>query len=249
MTFRLLALAVVGLLAGCHPAAATVDVAATADAWPSPPPDALAAWSHALAHEGAEPATGSLQRIHGDFAQLTPDQQRQARDAAASIISDCPYNRSMVQVPLVLQQVLARHDDPALSAVKAGVDAHVAVLRDLGVDALPLPAAGRNLDRPLVGLTTAAALRDSADPIGETRVLVDQIEGLVAAYDADTVARITTAADTLAKATGGQWALEGQLVGLQKELQRVLLVVEDPALRVELIALDGLLAELVRQAC
>ena len=248
MTSRLLVLAVVGLavvglLAGCQP------TAATAEAWPSPPPDALSAAPHSLAREGVEPATASLRRIHDGFTQLTPDQQRQARQAAASIISDCPYNRSMVQVPLVLQQVLARHDEPALTAVKAAVDAHVVVLRDLGVDALPPPVAGGNLDRPLRGLTTAAALRDSADPIGETRVLVDQIEGLVAAYDADTLARISTAADTLGKATEGQWALEGPLVGMQRELQRVLLVTEDPALRVELIALDGLLAELVRQSC
>lgn len=263
MNRRLLLLPVLLAVAACAPAGEPAQAVASsaapssspalspplADGWPDVPPEGIAQHPHMTSHEALAPATVSLRAIDDGVRALPADNLAQAREAAAVIVSECPYNRSLVQLPVVMQLVLARHDDPGLAKLKQAVDLQVSVLDQLGVAALPLPRAGAYLDRDMPGLATAAHLASRVDPIGETRLLTDQIEGLVEAYDPGTTARIDAASEVLSLATQGQWALKGQLAGQREALRQLSAETTDPALKADLDGLEQLISDVMALYC
>ncbi len=225
--------------------------AATAprDSWPDAVPDSLARTPLDRTHEGVEPAAATLRLVRADLEALDPTRRARVADAALETITNCPYNRSSVQVAMVMQQVLAAHDDPALAALKAGIDDQVAILDLLGATALPLPRQGDYLHRDMPGLVTGAQLLDAPDPVAVVHQLLAQVPDLVRDYDSTTTNRLEAANDVLAPATHRQWPLKDSLVGFRVEVERLAAGTSDDALRRDLEALDAMLTEYVGLMC
>lgn len=138
------AILISALLLGCT-ASAPPTAQEIEAAWPLSPPSALAAAPFDLAHQDIVSATGALQAVHDGLVALPPANRELARAAAARAIS-VPATSDAAWIPLVMQQTLARHADPALEPLKRAVDLHVATLDQLGVADLPLPPEASTAD-------------------------------------------------------------------------------------------------------
>ncbi len=229
-------------LAACQPADAEVtppvDPAVDAEVSEAPAdvdglPAALAADALLEAREGVEAAAHNLEILHGDVAAMKPEAKAEMRAAVVELIVNCPYNRASLQLPLLLEGELAPHDDPELADLKAALARHVDLLEALELDSLELPKAGDNLFEGVAAVHTRASLAAHPDPVGETRVLVDQIKPMVQAYSDETLSRLDAARAVTRPASREQWPLGNQLVGYSVELERVILVTEDEAVRTD----------------
>lgn len=202
------------------------------------------------AAEGAQPATESLLALRLKLDALPPRQLARARDAGVTLITNCPFNRGAAQVPLVMQRVLARHADPALASLKAGVDAHVAVLDQLGLSALPAPGYGDYLYMSSAGVVSGAELAASPDPVGLSLILMQDLPGLVQGYDDHTLDKIHQSGAVLGAATGDRWPLKHELEGFSREMAELMAEGSlSAAAFADLEALSGLLDEYVGHRC
>lgn len=226
----------------------TAPATAAAD-WPDKVPNSLARVPFDRSHEGLGPAAATLQVVRADLAALSPEQRAEASRAVVEMITNCPFNRSSVQVAMVLQHVLDRHDDPALAPLRSAVDDHVAALDLLGATALPLPRQGDYLHRDMAGLVTGPQLLAAPDPIATAHQLLAQVLDLVGAYDAQTTDRLEAAGAVLAPATHDQWPMKNQLLGVRVELKRLADTDLDPRLQADVVALHALLDEYLSLTC
>jgi hypothetical protein len=201
------------------------------------------------AWQDAENATATLAAVRTHLEAMSPRQRAEVQAAAHVLITNCPYNRSSVQLPLAMGHVLARHDDPALAGLRKGVAQHVALLDLLGVLDLAKPGTGDYLDRDIPGLVTREQLESSADPVETTMAFLLQVKELVDAYDPATKAKIDEASAVVKDATLGQWTLKGQLIGFRSELETLAATTPNERVRTDADALVGLISQYVSLYC
>ncbi|MFT4626507.1 MAG: hypothetical protein ACI8PZ_005184 [Myxococcota bacterium] len=234
--------------------------ASAVEATTEPRADAPALGSEAYTDAVRADVHGATEGIHQLAAHTrTWDAATRAavRDAARELATQCPYNRATMQLPQVLDGVLARtagaipaiHREHA-GVLAAGVSAHVALLTAIGAADLPTPLHSDYLSKlPPAALVSGASLRADPDPIGRTRALLDVLPGLVEGYDPITVDRIDAATATMAAATRDQWPMKLHMLTWRDGIQDLALVAETEAARAELKAADDLLDTLLQQRC
>jgi len=194
--------------------------------------------------------TQTLQQVQRELEGLSAERLVEAHAAAAVAIRNCPYNRSAVQVPLVMSRVLARHDAPELEGVKASLALHLEVLEALEVSALVLPVEGDYLRADMPGIFTGPQLAAHEDPVAGAMLLVLQIQELVDAYPPETTARIDAALETVNAVTLNHWELKGPLLVYRNQLEWIL--AQDtlkPEAAADVQATLSLIAEFVQLRC
>lgn len=201
------------------------------------------------AEAGPAQAAQSLRQVREGLESLPPERLERVQAAALELVKSCPYNRSAVQIPLVMSRVLAPHDDPSLTVLKAGVAEHVAVLDLLGLTALPLPQPTDYLHQAMPVLHSADQLAATADPIAATMALLMAVRALVDAYPDETVQRIDAAREIIDPATQGQWTLKAQLIGFRSGLEEVAQGTRDPGLQRDTQALVEMLSAYMSLYC
>lgn len=212
-------------------------------------PEALSAFPQLEVAKGTVPAPRALAAIQAALTEQDPAAEAEARAAAQGLITDSPHHRAAAQVPVVIDAVLARHPNADLGALRATLDAHLEVLRLLGVDTVEAPAPGSPLSAHLPKLPNAAALRRDPDPIQTTLRLFEAADATAAAAAPAERARIEANTATLSVATLGQWPMQGSLGALRASLAKLAAESADPALRRDAAALVALLDARLNEEC
>jgi len=163
--------------------------------------------------------TQILQEVQHKLESLSPERLVEVHHAAGVTIKNCPYNRSAVQVPLVMSRVLSRHDAPELEGIKAALALHLTVLDTLQVSALELPTDGDYLRPEMDGIFTGPELAAREDPVAGAMLLVAQIQELVNAFPPETKSRSDGALKTVNVATLNHWELKSPLLVYRNHLE------------------------------
>lgn len=189
--------------------------------------------------------------------RLPHPQRTAARDALRALQDRCAYNRAAVQLALVLQQRLGAVRVVSLPepiqdewlALRDGVDAHVALFDALGGD-LARPEAGAYLaDHLPPGLVhDRESLRSSADPVGDTQRLLDEVPTQFDRWDADTRDAVSGAIDALYPYLG-PWPPKVPAKAWLRSLRTLAPQIPDAAVRAELAALVDALQSFQDQGC
>ena len=179
--------------------------------------------------------------VKGSDAQA----RAEARSAADVLMGACPYNRSAVQLVLVAQMVVAKHnasgESPEVQAewarIRDGLALQVSLLDDLAVTALRAPVKWEYLFDHADVIVTRAQLEASDDPVGLTKPLQDQTQALVEGYDLATTQFIEMSVVTLDGYTAGHWPFSGFTGGWSMALAGIERDIQDPAMKDDVRAL------------
>ena len=212
-------------------------------------PEALSAFPQLDVAKGTVPAPRALAAIQAALNGQDPAARAEARAAAQGLITDSPHHRAAAQVPVVIDAVLDRHENAELGPLRATLDAHLEVLRLLGVDSVEAPAPGSPLSAHLPNLPNAAALRRDPDPIQTTLRLFSAADATASAATPAERARIEANTAALSVATLGQWPMQGSLGALRASLATLAAESGDPALRRDAAALVELLDARLNEEC
>jgi hypothetical protein len=152
----------------------------------------------------------TMERLAKSVAALPEAEREPLVAAVADLATNCPYSRASFMLILTLERELERLDPSRLGVIDhgrfellvRGVRAHVAILRSLQGDELPMPIVGDYLRGDYLsgphhfvdGETFAAA----ADPILETQRVLNQVLDLVGAMPSGTASRVDRAWKVLA---------------------------------------------------
>jgi hypothetical protein len=193
---------------------------------------------------------------------LPPARKAPAAAALRELAVSDPFTRAALAVPFALQAAVRATPAEALppdqradwDGLVAGLDAHVALLEELGVDLVAPTGAD-----PLAGTPPVArpGLRPGRDPVAQAAAFVAQVPELARQVGAsEASARIDQLSDELEALTGvrrpcprvagsvmpGQaWDLGLHLGAWQRVLEQLAPAVDDPATRARLEAMVALL--------
>ena len=267
-------------LLGCAQATAVPHAAPASEPTPTQEPGLLHQdgnlqgddW-RALTWDGAQGTRRTLRVLQERFDALPPAKQAELVASARSVTVTCPYNRSLVQIVLAMNEVVQRHDArdmnlairPEWQRLQSGLAEHIALYESLGVAELPLPSevellafspyvqpAGEHspLERRDGLLFTAEQVRASDDPIGDMAPLIASIQPIVDTYPEPTKLSIETWRATLTDALQEYWPMKMQLIGWRHTLERIRVhAADDPELERDLTLLIDTINELTALYC
>lgn len=205
-----------------------------------------------LSEVDARGAAQSTAIVRRDVEALPAAQRAEAAAALHALVVDCGYTRVSMQLPLVLLPLVDALDPehmgpfvrPDLQLLRQGLADHVATLDALELT-LPMPQPGDFLhDRP--GMVDRAGLASLADPLGETRLL---LESFTNDFDDASLERVQRNTDAVGAATGHSWALKPQLRGWLHTLRRIEPWVIDARSRAQVNEMIGLLEQYGGRGC
>lgn len=162
--------------------------------------------------EGME--DGELDAVHQSFGVL---------------MTNCPYNRTSAQLPIVMQRVLARHDPgilppeaaTAYREVQDAVNHHVALISALGGLDAAETVPGDYL-HGIPSVLSAAQLAAHPQPEQATKDLLRDLQPLADALDGVTQARLEWAHEPVGEATRQMWPMKRSMLGYRDTLRRVI---------------------------
>ena len=234
-------------LVACAPANAVNVVQAAVQADP-----------HAHVHTDLRGTVTSIEAVRDQVQTLDGKALKEAQDASAVLMQNCPYNRASFQLPFVMQQVAHKYDaefqDERIQddwrRFQRGLDAHAETLVLLSGGELTKPGKKDYLAQvDAQFIATRGDLAKSSDPLGETQEFMRLIPDLVDAYDDETKAKIDAATPVLAMATGDQWTLKAQLIGWRSAIEKIEPFVTDPEMSNDLLNIKVAIAYYLGQFC
>lgn len=178
-----------------------------------------------------------------------PDQdRRRVRDAAAALVRNCPYNRSMAQLSEVVLGAMgdsfALLDDDGvtwtspviidrLRHLQSGLHAHREAVAALGLSPLPTLQPGDYLYGRETWMQPAPSGDDREAVFADAGRRHREFQTLVDAYPEDVRALIEDADARLKSATDGRWPLLTELDALRVALQEIEILARHYAQREE----------------
>lgn len=179
--------------------------------------------------------------------------------AAADLLSvTCPYARSSWQLAVALHVEVSRIDASKLPPhlrrdwrdLQRGLDTHVAILDELGVE-LAWPAPGDYLDAhlPMDARQTRAMLEKSSTPVADSEPLFLAIDPIVDGYD-DAIRRVLEDSyPPVSDAIGGDATMKPLLSAWQRALERLLPEIEDAQVHAQVNSMISALKGLSGRGC
>lgn len=182
-----------------------------------------------------------------DSGPLSIGMHEELQERGRRLIVTCPFNRSAVQVPLVLQARLSRFDDPALDDLKQALDQHVALLEVMGLADLPRPPKGSWLAQ-LDPADTPTRADLGGDAVVRTHRLLEAVSELIP-FPHEVLPQVEDDMRFLRDATSQGWSFANQFEAYELELQTLHDQLDDPAFRDEAAELVLLIAAFRGRNC
>lgn len=204
------------------------------------------------------PTDDAIAALADRVAAWSPETAQQVREASTVLLTQCPYNRSVFQVPVALEVAIRTTDPATLPPEVRGVwgltardlARHVSVFDTItGGELTPPGIVDYNFDLAPRTVVTRAELEADPDPIARTALLQDQVEDRVRAMPALVQDQVTAATDVFRAHTDDGWPPVTLIETTQARLETVRALLPDGPQRDRVDAMLKLIERRQWQAC